>query len=98
VEYRGGTCGAAHWGHLGAVARRRRSAVLAPGRRRTVDVGEHMKEAAMARVGLRDIVSLGDRAAVMGLRRGPGQDQYLDSMEEIFGEADWGSPRSPLPA
>jgi hypothetical protein len=34
----------------------------------------------MARVGLRGIVSLGDRAAVMGLRRGPGQDQYLNSM------------------
>jgi diamine N-acetyltransferase len=48
---------------------------------------EHVKEAAMARVRLRDIVSSGDRAAVMGLRRGPGQDQYLDSMEEIFAEA-----------
>jgi diamine N-acetyltransferase len=47
-----------------------------------------MEAAAMARVGLRDIVSLGDRAAVMGLRLGPGQDQYLDSMEEIFAEAD----------
>jgi diamine N-acetyltransferase len=46
-----------------------------------------MKEAAMARVGLRDIVSSEDRAAVMGLRRGPGQDQYLNSMEEIFAEA-----------
>ena len=34
----------------------------------------------MARVRLRDIVSPGDRAAVMGLRRGPGQDQYLNSM------------------
>ena len=42
----------------------------------------------MARVGLRDIASSGDRAAVMGLRRGPGQDQYLNSMEEIFAEAD----------
>ena len=41
----------------------------------------------MAKVGLRDIVSPGDRAAVMGLRRGPGQDQYLNSMEEIFAEA-----------
>ena len=41
----------------------------------------------MVRVALRDIVSLGDRAAVMGLRRGPGQDQYLNSMEEIFAEA-----------
>ena len=41
----------------------------------------------MASVQLRDIVSSGDRAAVMGLRRGPGQDQYLNSMEEIFAEA-----------
>ena len=41
----------------------------------------------MARVRLRDIVSSADRAAVMGLRRGPGQDQYLNSMEEIFAEA-----------
>jgi hypothetical protein len=47
-----------------------------------------VKEAAMARVRLRDIVSPGDRAAVMGLRRGPGQDQYLNSIEEIFAEAD----------
>jgi diamine N-acetyltransferase len=50
-------------------------------------VGEDMKEAAMARVWLRDILSPEDRAAVLGLRRGPGQDQYLDSMEEIFAEA-----------
>jgi len=42
----------------------------------------------MAKVGLRDIVSPQDRAAVMGLRRGPGQDRYLNSMEEIFAEAD----------
>jgi hypothetical protein len=42
----------------------------------------------MAKVGLRDIVSPKDRAAVMGLRRGPGQDQYLNSMAEIFAEAD----------
>jgi diamine N-acetyltransferase len=42
----------------------------------------------MATVELRDIVGLGDRAAVMGLRLGPGQDQYLNSMEEIFAEAD----------
>jgi len=41
----------------------------------------------MARVQLRDIASSADRAAVMGLRRGPGQDQYLNSMEEIFAEA-----------
>ena len=42
----------------------------------------------MAKVGLREILTAEDRAAVMGLRRGPGQDQYLDSMEEIFAEAD----------
>ena len=42
----------------------------------------------MARVRLRDISSSEDRAAVMGLRRGPGQDQYLNSMEDIFAEAD----------
>jgi len=41
------------------------------GRRRTVDAGKRVKEAAMARVRLRDILSPGDRAAVMGLRRGP---------------------------
>lgn len=42
----------------------------------------------MPRVRLRDIVSSGDRAAVMGLRRAPGQDEYLNSMNEIFEEAD----------
>jgi hypothetical protein len=42
----------------------------------------------MPRVQLRDIVSSADRAAVMDLRRGPGQDQYLNSMEDIFAEAD----------
>src|SRR5262245_22523736 len=42
----------------------------------------------MARVRLRDIVSSADRAAVMGLRRGPGQNRYLNSMEAIFAEAD----------
>jgi diamine N-acetyltransferase len=42
----------------------------------------------MPRVRLRDIVTSGDRAAVMMLRRGPGQDEYLNSMEEIFEEAD----------
>ena len=42
----------------------------------------------MAIVELRDIVSVGDRAAVMGLRLGPGQDQYLNSMEDIFAEAE----------
>lgn len=42
----------------------------------------------MRRVRLQDIASVQDRAAVAGLRLGPGQDQYLDSMEEIFAEAD----------
>ena len=37
----------------------------------------------MASVQLRDIVSSGDRAAVMGLRRGPGQDRTSNSMQEI---------------
>jgi len=58
------------------------------GRCRSVEVGEQIKGAAMARVRLRDILNPADRAAVMGLRRGPGQDQYLDSMAEIFAEAD----------
>ena len=42
----------------------------------------------MARVELRDIRRPDDRAAVMGLRRGPGQERYLNSMAEIFAEAD----------
>jgi diamine N-acetyltransferase len=39
-------------------------------------------------VRLRDIVTAHDRAAVMGLRLASGQDQYLNSMQEIFEEAD----------
>ena len=42
----------------------------------------------MARVQLRDVVTSVDRAAVLGLRRGLGQDKYLNSMTEIFAEAD----------
>jgi diamine N-acetyltransferase len=42
----------------------------------------------MAKAELREIVSGGDRAAVTGLRRGPGQERYLDSMVDIFAEAD----------
>jgi diamine N-acetyltransferase len=42
----------------------------------------------MVRVDLRDIVGPEDRALVMALRRGPGQDKYLNSMEDIFAEAD----------
>jgi diamine N-acetyltransferase len=51
----------------------------------------------MARVQLRGIVRSGDRLAVMGLRRGPGQDQYLGSMEEIFAEADEQQRAMPRP-
>jgi diamine N-acetyltransferase len=46
------------------------------------------EEAAMVRVQLREVVCVEDRAAVMGLRRGPGQERYLDSMADIFAEAD----------
>ena len=51
----------------------------------------------MSRVRLRGIVSSADRAAVMGLRRGPGQDKYLGSMEEIFVEADEEQRAMPRP-
>jgi hypothetical protein len=51
----------------------------------------------MASVRLRDIVSSADRAAVMDLRRGPGQDQYLNSMEEIFAEGARSSGPCPTP-
>jgi diamine N-acetyltransferase len=42
----------------------------------------------VSRVRLRDIVTSQDREAVMSVRRAPGQDAYLDSMQEIFEEAD----------
>jgi diamine N-acetyltransferase len=42
----------------------------------------------MPNVRLRDIVTAGDRATVVGLRLAPGQDRYLNSMPEIFNEAD----------
>jgi diamine N-acetyltransferase len=51
----------------------------------------------MAGIELREIVSAQDRAAVMGLRRGPGQDQYLDSMEDIFAAADEEQRAMPRP-
>ena len=38
-------------------------------------------------VELRDVVTEADRQALLGLRRGPGQDRYLNSMEDIFLEA-----------
>ena len=41
----------------------------------------------MARVVLRDIVTDADRAAVLQLRRGPGQERYLGSMESHFQDA-----------
>jgi diamine N-acetyltransferase len=42
----------------------------------------------MVQVLLRELVSEQDRASVRGLRLGPGQDRYLDSMADIFAEAD----------
>jgi diamine N-acetyltransferase len=51
----------------------------------------------MPTVRLRDIVTSGDRAAVLGLRRAPGQDDYLNSMEEIFEEADEEQRAMPRP-
>lgn len=41
----------------------------------------------MASVQLRDVTTDSDRAAVLSLRRGPGQEKYLNSMVEIFAEA-----------
>jgi diamine N-acetyltransferase len=41
----------------------------------------------MAVVQLRDIVTDADRAAVLTLRRGPGQERYLGSMASHFEEA-----------
>jgi diamine N-acetyltransferase len=51
----------------------------------------------MGRVRLRGIVTSADREGVMGLRRGPGQDHYLGSMEEIFAEADTEQRAMPRP-
>jgi diamine N-acetyltransferase len=41
----------------------------------------------MATVELRDIVSDGDRAAAIALRRGPGQDEFVASVETSLAEA-----------
>ena len=41
----------------------------------------------MATVQLRDIVTAADRAAVLRLERGPGQERYLGSMESHFEDA-----------
>jgi hypothetical protein len=42
----------------------------------------------MPKVELREIRTEADRRAVLGLRRGPRQEAYLNSMEDIFAEAD----------
>lgn len=42
----------------------------------------------MATVELRDIVTDSDRAAVLALRRAPGQDRFLGSMESHFEDAE----------
>lgn len=42
----------------------------------------------MTRVRLRELVTEEDRASVLGLRLGPGQDRYLNSIESIFVEAE----------
>ena len=42
---------------------------------------------AMVRVQLRDIVTEEDRRAVLALRRAPGQERYLGSMESHFEDA-----------
>jgi diamine N-acetyltransferase len=41
-----------------------------------------------AKVRLIDLLSSADRAKVMHLQRGPGQERYLNSMGDIFAEAD----------
>ena len=41
----------------------------------------------MARVDLRDIVTVADRAAALGVRRGPGQDIFVASVEQSFADA-----------
>jgi diamine N-acetyltransferase len=49
---------------------------------------EARENAPMPRVQLRDVVTAEDRATVVRLRLAPGQDEYLNSMPEIFDEAD----------
>jgi len=95
VEYRGGTCGAAHWGRLCAVARRRRSAAM---RRAPPDCRRRQ-----AREGGGDGEGPAARHPEPGGPRGghgpaprPRQDQYLNSMEEIFTEA--GEEQRAMPA
>jgi diamine N-acetyltransferase len=42
----------------------------------------------VARVELRDVTTDDDRRALLGLRLGPGQDRYLNSIADIFLEAE----------
>lgn len=49
------------------------------------------------RVELRDVLTAGDRATVSGLRRGPGQEKYLNSMSSIFAEAEEDARAMPHP-
>ena len=51
----------------------------------------------VAEVQIRPVVTPSDRAAVMTLRRGPGQDRYLNSMAEIFAEAEDDKRAMPRP-
>lgn len=49
------------------------------------------------KVELRDVVTAADRAAVSVLRRGPGQEKYLNSMSSIFEEAEEDARAMPHP-
>ena len=49
----------------------------------------------MTRVRLRELVTEEDRASVLGLRLGPGQDRYLNTIESIFVEAEEDSRAMP---
>lgn len=51
----------------------------------------------MAHVKLRDILTAEDWSSVAGLRRGPGQDRYLNSMAEIQVEARVDARAMPRP-
>jgi diamine N-acetyltransferase len=51
----------------------------------------------MPNVRLRDIVTAEDRPTVVGLHRAPGQDEYLNSMPQIFDEADQEQRAMPHP-
>jgi diamine N-acetyltransferase len=51
----------------------------------------------MPAIRLHDIVTAADREAVIGLRRAPGQDAYVSSMQESFEEADAEQRAMPRP-